>query len=70
MGEFLLPTKSVDKTFSPFLAECIALREGLKIAKELEIVTLVVEIDAINIVSVVSEELDLSLERPILKDVK
>ncbi|GMN19993.1 hypothetical protein TIFTF001_048687 [Ficus carica] len=29
--------KSIDGRFSPFLAECIALREGLKLAKELEI---------------------------------
>ncbi|GMN25608.1 hypothetical protein TIFTF001_000990 [Ficus carica] len=41
--------KSVEGTFSPFLAECIALREGLMIAKELESVTLVVETDAINV---------------------
>ncbi|GMN31523.1 hypothetical protein TIFTF001_048099 [Ficus carica] len=29
--------KSIDGRFSPFLAECIALREVLKLAKELEI---------------------------------
>ncbi|GMN37351.1 hypothetical protein TIFTF001_006731 [Ficus carica] len=62
--------KSVDETFSPFLAECIALCEGLKIAKMLEIVTLVVETDATNVVSTVSDDLDLSLEGPILEDVK
>ncbi|GMN27726.1 hypothetical protein TIFTF001_001776 [Ficus carica] len=47
--------KSVDGTFSPFLAECIVLREGLMMAKELESVTLVVETDTINVVSAVSD---------------
>ena len=60
----------MDGTFSAFLTECMALREGLKITMELEIVTLVVEIDAINVVSTVSDVLDLSLEGPILEDVK
>ena len=62
--------KSVEGTFSPFLAECMALREGLMIAKELESVTLVVETDAINVVSTVSNNLEFSLEGPILEDVK
>ncbi|GMN21286.1 hypothetical protein TIFTF001_050117 [Ficus carica] len=42
--------KSMERTFSPFLAECIALREGLMLAKELESATLMVETDAINVV--------------------
>ncbi|GMN72596.1 hypothetical protein TIFTF001_054756 [Ficus carica] len=42
--------KSMEGTFSPFLAECIALREGLMLAKELESATLVVETDAINVI--------------------
>ncbi|GMN26456.1 hypothetical protein TIFTF001_001317 [Ficus carica] len=62
--------KSVEGTFSPFLAECIALREGLMIAKELESVTLVVETDAINVVSTVSDNQELSVEGSILEDVK
>ncbi|GMN57601.1 hypothetical protein TIFTF001_026707 [Ficus carica] len=62
--------KSVEETFSPLLAECIALRESLMMAKELESVTLVVETDAINVVSVVSDNTEFSLEGPILEDVK
>ncbi|GMN68764.1 hypothetical protein TIFTF001_037815 [Ficus carica] len=62
--------KSVEGTFSPFLAECIALREGLMMAKELESFTLVVETDAINVVSAVSDNTEFSLECPILEDVK
>ncbi|GMN21284.1 hypothetical protein TIFTF001_050116 [Ficus carica] len=62
--------KSVEGTFSSFLAECIALREGLMMAKELESVTLVVETDAINVVSAVSDNTEFSLEGPILEDVK
>ncbi|GMN40729.1 hypothetical protein TIFTF001_009947 [Ficus carica] len=62
--------KSVEGTFSPFLAECIALREGLMMAKELESVTIVVETDAINVVSAVSDNTEFSLEGPILEDVK
>ncbi|GMN41345.1 hypothetical protein TIFTF001_010577 [Ficus carica] len=62
--------KSVEGTFSPFLAECIALREGLMMAKELERVTLVVETDVINVVSAVSDNTKFSLESPILEDVK
>ncbi|GMN35433.1 hypothetical protein TIFTF001_048455, partial [Ficus carica] len=54
--------KSVEGTFSPFLDECIALREGLMMAKELESVTLVVETDAINVVSAVSDNTEFSLE--------
>ncbi|GMN66161.1 hypothetical protein TIFTF001_035235 [Ficus carica] len=59
--------KSVEEIFSPFLAECIALREGLMIAKELESVTLVVETDAINVISAVSDNTEFSLEGPILE---
>ncbi|GMN20887.1 hypothetical protein TIFTF001_039966 [Ficus carica] len=62
--------KSVEGTFSPFLAECIALREGLMMAKEFESVTLVVETDAINVVSAISDNTEFSLEGPILEDVK
>ena len=29
--------KSVEESFSPFLAECIALREGLRFAKEIKL---------------------------------
>ncbi|GMN68653.1 hypothetical protein TIFTF001_037708 [Ficus carica] len=62
--------KSVEGTFSPFLAECIALHEGLMIAKELESVTLVVETDVINVVSAVSDNTKFFLEGPIMQDVK
>ena len=61
---------SVEGTFSPFLAECIALLEGLMIAKELESVTLVVETDAINVVLAVSDNTEFSFEGLILEDVK
>ncbi|GMN50671.1 hypothetical protein TIFTF001_019832 [Ficus carica] len=62
--------KSMEETFSPFLTEFIAIREGLMIAKELESVTLMVETDAINVVFAVSDNLEFSLEGPILEDVK
>ncbi|GMN66693.1 hypothetical protein TIFTF001_035757 [Ficus carica] len=62
--------KSVEGFFSPFLAECLALREGLSFAKEIECVNLEVETDAINVVSAVMENQELSMEGPILEDVK
>ncbi|GMN42225.1 hypothetical protein TIFTF001_011449 [Ficus carica] len=40
------------------------------IVKELESVILVVEIDAINVISAVSDNLEFSFEGPILEDVK
>ena len=48
--------KSFRGDFFSFFAECIALREGLMIAKELGNVSLEVETDAINVVSAVLEE--------------
>ena len=62
--------KSVEGSFSPFLAECIALREGLRFAKEIECVNLEVETDAINVVSAVVDNQELSMEGPILENVK
>ncbi|GMN60270.1 hypothetical protein TIFTF001_029364 [Ficus carica] len=61
-------TKFIDGRFSLFLTECIALREGLKLAKELEIDGLVVETDATNIAAVKPGDLELSVEGPILDD--
>ncbi|GMN62822.1 hypothetical protein TIFTF001_031900 [Ficus carica] len=48
----------------------IALREGLFFAMELKLGTLVVETDAINVVSAVEDNRELSVEGPILEDVK
>ncbi|GMN53173.1 hypothetical protein TIFTF001_022317 [Ficus carica] len=62
--------KSVEGSFFLFLAECLALREGLSFAKEIECVNLEVETDAINVVSTVVENRKLSMEGPILEDVK
>ncbi|GMN69310.1 hypothetical protein TIFTF001_038372 [Ficus carica] len=62
--------KSVERSFSPFLAECLALREGLSFAKEIDCVNLEVETDAINAVSAVVENRELSMKSPILEDVK
>ena len=61
---------SVVGSFSPFVAECLALREGLRFAKEIECVDIVVETDAINVVSAVEDNRELSTEGPILEDVK
>ena len=47
--------KSLEGSFSPFLAECLALREGLSFAKEIECVNLEVETDAINVVSAIED---------------
>ncbi|GMN47032.1 hypothetical protein TIFTF001_016222 [Ficus carica] len=62
--------KSVEGSFSPLLVECLALREGLSFAKEIECVNLEVENNAINVVSAVVENRELSMEGPILEDVK
>ena len=62
--------KSVEGSFSSFLAECITLREGLKFAKEIECVNLEVETDATNVVSAVVDNRELSVESLILEDVK
>ncbi|GMN48659.1 hypothetical protein TIFTF001_017816 [Ficus carica] len=61
--------KSIDGKFSPFLAKCFALREGLKLAKELEISGLVMETDATNVASAIRGDLELSIEGPILDDI-
>ncbi|GMN18794.1 hypothetical protein TIFTF001_046846 [Ficus carica] len=45
--------KSIDGRFSPFLAECIVLHEGLKLAKELEIDGLVMKTYATNVASAI-----------------
>ena len=62
--------KSLEGSFSPFLAECIALREGLIFAKDLNLGPIVVETDAINVVTAVGDNCELSIEGPILEDVK
>ncbi|GMN43800.1 hypothetical protein TIFTF001_012998 [Ficus carica] len=61
---------SVEGSFSPFVAECLALREGLRFAKEIECVDIVVETDAINVISAIKDNRELSTEGPILEDVK
>ena len=62
--------KSLDGSFSPFLAECIALREGLIFAKDFNSGPIVVETDAINVVTAVGDNRKLSMEGPNLEDVK
>ncbi|GMN27390.1 hypothetical protein TIFTF001_001625 [Ficus carica] len=62
--------RSVGGSFSPFVAECFALREGLRFAKEIKCADIEVETDAINVVSAVEDNRELSLECPILEDVK
>ena len=62
--------KALDGIFSPFLAECFALRKGLMFVKELESALLDMETDAINIVSAVLEDRDLAEESPILDDAR
>ena len=62
--------KSVEGSFSPFLAECIALREGLIFTKDLNLGPIVVDTDAFNVVTVVGDNCALSMEGPILEDVK
>ncbi|GMN53247.1 hypothetical protein TIFTF001_022384 [Ficus carica] len=62
--------KSVEGSFSPFVAECLALREGLRFAKEIECANLEVETDAINVVSAVVDNRELSMEGPIMEDIK
>ncbi|GMN52856.1 hypothetical protein TIFTF001_022008 [Ficus carica] len=62
--------KSVEGSFSPYVAECLALREGLRFTKEIECANIEVETDAINVVSAVVDNRELSMEGPILEDVK
>ncbi|GMN28393.1 hypothetical protein TIFTF001_041162 [Ficus carica] len=62
--------KSVEGSFSPFVAECLALCEGLRFAKEIECANIEVETDVINVVSAVVDNRELSMEGPILEDVK
>ncbi|GMN45119.1 hypothetical protein TIFTF001_014327 [Ficus carica] len=62
--------KSVEGSFSPFVAECLAIREGLRFVKEIECANIKVETDAINVVSAVVDNRELSMEGPILEDVK
>ncbi|GMN40448.1 hypothetical protein TIFTF001_009671 [Ficus carica] len=62
---------NVDASVSPESDHIgIALREGLMIAKELESVSLVVETNAINVVSAVSDNQEFFVECPIMEDVK
>ncbi|GMN38504.1 hypothetical protein TIFTF001_007729 [Ficus carica] len=58
------------RSFRVRITLCLALREGLSFAKEIECVNLEVETDAINVVSAVVENRELSMEGPILEDVK
>ncbi|GMN63226.1 hypothetical protein TIFTF001_032293 [Ficus carica] len=54
--------KSVEGSFSPFVVECLALREGLRFAKEIKCVNIEVETDAINVVSAVVDNRELSMK--------
>ncbi|GMN60151.1 hypothetical protein TIFTF001_029243 [Ficus carica] len=47
--------KALEGSLSSLLAECLALREGLKFAHELEVDALMVESDAINLVSAIND---------------
>lgn len=58
--------KTLDRSFSPLLAECLSLREGLKFAKEMELDALGVETDAINLlVTALNGDLELSVVGPV-----
>ncbi|KAL5755359.1 hypothetical protein ACOSP7_023579 [Xanthoceras sorbifolium] len=56
--------------FPPELGELLALREGLLLAKEFNLIVEWVELDAVNVVARVSNSLPCSVMDPIISDVK
>ncbi|PON72563.1 Ribonuclease H-like domain containing protein [Trema orientale] len=55
--------------FSPFIAECIAVREGLKFAMEEGVMVNIVETDCLNIISAIHSRSSLSIESSIIEDI-
>lgn len=56
--------------FTPFAAECLALREGLQFAKSLGVDSLDVESDAYNVVLAVLNGLEFAAESPVDDDIR
>ncbi|EXB97267.1 hypothetical protein L484_024128 [Morus notabilis] len=55
--------KTISGNFSSFMAECFAVREGLKFAAEVGLNVSVVQTDARNVVESITQRIDIGLKR-------